>query len=112
LSRTGRANLARFVWAGVAVAGALSLAVAIALERWQNQRRRVRRPAAAAGPRSSSFFDDHLDEPRCAPSCEKDIEGKKLKITRRPCPVSRRRLGNFSFSFFLMVVREGRGNWR
>jgi high-affinity iron transporter len=35
LSRTGRAQLARFVWFGVALAGALSLAVAIALERWQ-----------------------------------------------------------------------------
>jgi len=35
LSRTGRSQLARFVWSGVAVAGALSLAVAIALERWQ-----------------------------------------------------------------------------
>jgi high-affinity iron transporter len=35
LSRTGRSRLARFVWSGVAVAGALSLAVAIALERWQ-----------------------------------------------------------------------------
>ncbi len=35
LSRTGRSHLSRFVWSGVAVAGALSLAVAIALERWQ-----------------------------------------------------------------------------
>jgi high-affinity iron transporter len=35
LARTGRSHLSRFVWAGVAVAGALSLAVAIALERWQ-----------------------------------------------------------------------------
>jgi len=35
LARTGRAYLSRFVWAGVSVAGALSLAVAIALERWQ-----------------------------------------------------------------------------
>ena len=35
LSRTGRSQLARFVWSGVAVAGALSLAVAIALKRWQ-----------------------------------------------------------------------------
>src|ERR1700693_5294979 len=35
LARTGRTHLSRFVWAGVAVAGALSLAVAIALERWQ-----------------------------------------------------------------------------
>jgi high-affinity iron transporter len=35
LSRTGRSHLSRFVWAGVAVAGTLSLAVAIALERWQ-----------------------------------------------------------------------------
>jgi len=35
LARTGRSHLSRFVWAGVAVAGALSLAVAVALERWQ-----------------------------------------------------------------------------
>ena len=35
LSRTGRAQLARFVWYGVAAAAALSLGVAIALERWQ-----------------------------------------------------------------------------
>ena len=35
LARTGRSHLSRFVWAGVAVAAALSLAVAIALERWQ-----------------------------------------------------------------------------
>jgi len=35
LSRTGRAQLARFVWYGVASAAALSLAVAIALERWR-----------------------------------------------------------------------------
>jgi high-affinity iron transporter len=35
LSRSGRAQLARFVWYGVAAAAALSLAVAIALERWR-----------------------------------------------------------------------------
>ena len=35
LTRTGRSYLFRFVWAGVAVATALSLAVAIVLERWQ-----------------------------------------------------------------------------
>jgi high-affinity iron transporter len=35
LSRTGRAHLARFAWSGVAAAVALSLAVAIALERWR-----------------------------------------------------------------------------
>ena len=35
LDRTGRAYLARFVWAGVGLAAALSLAAAIALERWQ-----------------------------------------------------------------------------
>jgi FTR1 family protein len=34
LSRTGRSQLARFVWFGVAAAAALSLAVAIALENW------------------------------------------------------------------------------
>jgi FTR1 family protein len=35
LSRTGRSHLSRFVWGGVAAAVALSLAVAIALERFQ-----------------------------------------------------------------------------
>jgi FTR1 family protein len=35
LSRTGRAHLARFAWYGVAAATALSLAVAMALQRWQ-----------------------------------------------------------------------------
>jgi high-affinity iron transporter len=35
LSRTGRERLARFVWYGVASAAALSLAVAVALERWR-----------------------------------------------------------------------------
>ncbi|HSC44649.1 MAG TPA: Fe-S-containing protein [Candidatus Acidoferrum sp.] len=35
LARTERSHLARYVWSGVAVAAALSLAVAIALERWQ-----------------------------------------------------------------------------
>jgi len=35
LSRTGRERLARFVWYGVAAATALSLAVAVALERWR-----------------------------------------------------------------------------
>jgi high-affinity iron transporter len=35
LARTGRSQLARFVWYGVAAAAALSLAVAVALERWR-----------------------------------------------------------------------------
>jgi high-affinity iron transporter len=35
LDRTGRSRLARFVWTGVALAAALSLVAAIALERWQ-----------------------------------------------------------------------------
>jgi high-affinity iron transporter len=35
LARTGRAHLARFAWYGVAAATALSLAVAIALQRWR-----------------------------------------------------------------------------
>jgi high-affinity iron transporter len=35
LSRTGRSHLARFAWYGVATATALSLGVAIALERWR-----------------------------------------------------------------------------
>src|SRR5215472_8382456 len=35
LSRTGRAHLSRFVWSGVALAAALSLAVAVALDRYR-----------------------------------------------------------------------------
>jgi high-affinity iron transporter len=35
LSRTGRQNLSRFVWYGVAAAAALSLGVAVALQRWR-----------------------------------------------------------------------------
>src|SRR5215831_5539960 len=35
LSRTGRAHLSRFAWYGVAAAAALSLGVALALERWR-----------------------------------------------------------------------------
>ena len=35
LARTGRQHLARFVWYGVAAAAALSLGVAVALERWR-----------------------------------------------------------------------------
>jgi FTR1 family protein len=35
LSRTGRQHLAHFVWYGVAAAAALSLSVAVALERWR-----------------------------------------------------------------------------
>lgn len=35
LNRIGRSALARFVWAGVGLAAALSLAVAIALDKWQ-----------------------------------------------------------------------------
>jgi FTR1 family protein len=35
LVRTGRAQLARYVWSGVALAVAASLAVGVALERWQ-----------------------------------------------------------------------------
>lgn len=37
LSRTGRAALARYVWAGVISATVLSLAVALALEKWRIQ---------------------------------------------------------------------------
>jgi high-affinity iron transporter len=35
LSRTGRGKLARFVWYGLAAAAALSLAVAVVLDRWR-----------------------------------------------------------------------------
>ena len=35
LQRTGRSRLVRFVWSGVGLAAALSLAAAIALDRWK-----------------------------------------------------------------------------
>ena len=35
LARTSRTHLVRFVWYGVAAAAALSLAVAVALDRWR-----------------------------------------------------------------------------
>jgi len=35
LDRTGRSHLSKFVWVGVGLAAALSLAAAVALERWQ-----------------------------------------------------------------------------
>jgi len=35
LNRSGRAHLVRFVWAGAGLAAALSLAVAVALDRWR-----------------------------------------------------------------------------
>ena len=35
LDRTGRSHLARFVWAGVGSAAALSVAAAVALDRWR-----------------------------------------------------------------------------
>ena len=37
LNRSNRSHLVRFVWAGVGLAVALSLAAAIALERWHDQ---------------------------------------------------------------------------
>jgi len=66
LSRTGRQHLARFVWYGVAAAAALSLGVALALERLAHQRRRLSR-ADAPHCFGLRYYDDRMDEPRCAP---------------------------------------------
>ena len=35
LARTGRSHLARFAWSGVAAAAALSLGIAVELQRWR-----------------------------------------------------------------------------
>ncbi len=102
LSRTGRANLARFVWAGVAMAGALSLAVAIALERWQINEdgfEGLMMLLAAVFVISMIIWMN-----RVARHLRKDIEQKIENYATRAGSAAG--WGIFLF-VFLMVVREG-----
>lgn len=102
LARTGRSQLARYVWGGVAVAGALSLAVAIALERWrisQDGFEGLLLLLAAVFVISMILWMN-----RVARHLRKDIEQKIENYSMR----AGRAAGWGIFLFvFLMVLREG-----
>jgi FTR1 family protein len=102
LARTGRAQLARFVWAGVAVAAALSLAVAVALDRWKISEDGFEGLLLllAAGFVISMIIWMN----RVARDLRKDIESKIENYAARAGSAAG--WGIFLF-VFLMVVREG-----
>jgi high-affinity iron transporter len=102
LSRTGRAHLARYAWYGVAAAVALSLAIAIALERWQISEdgfEGVLLLAAAAFVITMIVWMN-----RVARHLKKEIEQKVEAYAVRAGKAAG--WGIFAF-VFLMVVREG-----
>jgi FTR1 family protein len=102
LARTGRSNLTRFVWAGVALAGALSLAVAIALDRWhisEDGFEGLMLLLAAVFVISMIIWMN-----RVARHLRKDIEEKIENYATRAGSAAG--WGIFLF-VFLMVVREG-----
>ena len=102
LSRTGRAHLARYAWYGVSAAVALSLGVAIALERWQISEdgfEGVLLLVAAAFVITMIVWMN-----RVARHLKKEIEQKVEAYAGR----AGRAAGWGIFLFvFLMVVREG-----
>jgi FTR1 family protein len=102
LSRTGRAHLARYAWYGVAAAVALSLGIAIALERWQISEdgfEGVLLLAAAAFVITMIVWMN-----RVARHLKKEIEQKVEAYAVRAGNAAG--WGIFVF-VFLMVVREG-----
>jgi high-affinity iron transporter len=102
LSRTGRQHLARFAWYGVAAAAALSLAVAIALERWQISEDGFEGVLLLV----AAFFVVTMIiwMNRVARHLKKDIEQKVEAYAARAGNAAG--WGIFLF-VFLMVVREG-----
>ena len=102
LSRTGRQQLAKFVWYGVAAASALSLAVAVALDRWQISEDGFEGVLLLA----ASFFVITMIVwmNRVARHLKKDIEQKVEAYAARAGDAAG--WGIFLF-VFLMVVREG-----
>lgn len=102
LSRTGRAHLAKYVWGGVAVASALSLAVAIGLERFQISEDGFEGLLLLI----ASFFVVTMViwMNRIARHLRKEIESKVDKFAERAGSAAGWGLGLF---VFLMVVREG-----
>jgi high-affinity iron transporter len=102
MSRTGRAHLARYAWYGVAAAVALSLGVALALERWQISEdgfEGVLLLAAAAFVITMIVWMN-----RVARHLKKEIEQKVEAYAARAGKAAG--WGIFIF-VFLMVVREG-----
>jgi high-affinity iron transporter len=102
LSRTGRAHLTRYVWYGVALAVALSLGVAVALERWQINEdgfEGVLLLVAAAFVITMIVWMN-----RVARHLKKEIEQKVEAYAVRAGKAAG--WGIFAF-VFLMVVREG-----
>ena len=102
LSRTGRQQLARFVWYGVAAAAALSLGVAILLERWQISEdgfEGVMYLVAAAFVVTMVVWMN-----RVARHLKKEIEQKIENYAER---AGRAAAWSVFFFVFLMVLREG-----
>jgi high-affinity iron transporter len=102
LSRTGRQSLTKFVWYGVAAAAALSLAVAVALERWQVSQDGFEGVLLLV----AAFFVVTMIiwMNRVARHLKKDIELKVEEYAARAGKAAG--WGIFLF-VFLMVVREG-----
>jgi high-affinity iron transporter len=102
LTRTGRQHLARFAWYGVAAATALSLAVAIALARWQISEDGFEGVLLLV----AAFFVVTMIiwMNRVARHLKKDIEQKVEAYAARAGKAAG--WGIFLF-VFLMVVREG-----
>jgi high-affinity iron transporter len=102
LSRTGRTHLARFAWYGVAAATALSLGVAIALERWRISEDGFEGVLLLV----AAFFVITMIVwmNRVARHLKKDIEQKVEQYAVRAGSAAG--WGIFLF-VFLMVVREG-----
>ena len=102
LSRTGRANLARFAWYGVAAATGLSLGIAIALQQWRISEDGFEGLMYLL----AAFFVVTMIVwmNRVARHLKKDIEQKVESYALRAGRAAG--LGIFLF-VFLMVVREG-----
>jgi high-affinity iron transporter len=102
LDRSGRSRLARFVWTGVALACVLSLAAALALERWhisEDGFEGLLMLLAAAFVVTMIVWMN-----RVARHLRKDIEQRVESLTQKSDLAAGIGLGTF---VFLMVLREG-----
>jgi high-affinity iron transporter len=102
LSRTGRAQLARFAWYGVAAAAAFSLGIAVALERWRISEDGFEGLLYLAAAVFVITMIAWMN--RVARHLKKDIEAKVEAYAVRAGSAAG--WGIFLF-VFLMVVREG-----
>jgi FTR1 family protein len=102
LARTGRSHLSRYVWSGVTAAVALSLAVAVALDRFnisEDGFEGVMYLIAAFFVVTMVFWMNHI-----AKHLRKEIEEKVEKYAAREGSSAGWGIGLF---VFLMVLREG-----